>query len=58
MILSLLQNMSHQRNKTVIIVTHNAALAQAADKVIRIKNGEIESVETNKSPKSPSEIDW
>ena len=43
---------------TVIIITHNTAIAEMANRVIRIKNGEIESVETNKSPKSPSEIDW
>ena len=41
-ILSLLQNMSVNNNSTVVIVTHNAILAEAADKVIRIKNGKIE----------------
>ncbi|MBE6839455.1 MAG: ABC transporter ATP-binding protein [Ruminococcus sp.] len=58
MILSLLQNMSHQRNKTVIIVTHNAALAQAADKVIRIKNGKIRDITINENPLPVSEVNW
>lgn len=57
-ILSLLQQMSHERGKTVIIVTHNAALAQAADKVIRIKNGAIKEVAVNKAPLAISEVNW
>lgn len=57
-ILSLLQQMSHERGKTVIIVTHNAALAQAADKVIRIKNGAIKEVAVNKTPLAVSEVNW
>lgn len=57
-ILSLLQQMSHERGKTVVIVTHNAALAQAADKVIRIKNGAIKEVAVNKTPLAVSEVNW
>ncbi len=57
-ILSLLQEMSHKRGKTVIIVTHNAALAQAADKVIRIKNGKIRDVTINENPLAVSEVNW
>lgn len=57
-ILSLLQQMCKERNKTVIIVTHNAALAQAADKVIRIKNGKIKEIITNDKPLAVSEVNW
>lgn len=57
-ILSLLQQMCKERNKTVIIVTHNAALAQAADKVIRIKNGKIKEIVTNDKPLAVSEVNW
>lgn len=57
-ILSLLQQMSREKNKTVIIVTHNAALAEAADKVIRVKNGKIKDVNINKSPLAVSEVNW
>lgn len=57
-ILSLLQQMSRERNKTVIIVTHNAALAQAADKVIRIKNGKIKDITKNETPLAVSEVNW
>lgn len=57
-ILSLLQQMSRENNKTVIIVTHNAALAQAADKVIRIKNGKVRDITVNTSPIAVSEVNW
>lgn len=57
-ILSLLQSLSREQDKTVVIVTHNAALAQAADKVIRVKNGKIKEVTVNKSPKAVSEVTW
>ena len=58
LILNLLQDMSNNQNTTVIIVTHNAILAEAADKVIRIKNGQIESITINEIPKKISEIEW
>lgn len=57
-ILDLLQKMSHNDNKTVVIVTHNSALAEAADKIIRIKNGKIREIILNNSPKSVSEVNW
>lgn len=57
-ILSLLQKLSRDKNKTVIIVTHNAALAQAADKVVHIRNGKIKDVTINESPIDVSEVNW
>ena len=58
LILNLLQSMSNDKNTTVIIVTHNAILAEAADKVIRIKNGQIEDIVINENPKKVSDLDW
>ncbi|SDA67480.1 ABC transporter ATP-binding protein [Methanobrevibacter millerae] len=58
LILNLLQDMSNNKNTTVIIVTHNAILAEAADKVIRIKNGQIESIVINDNPKRVSDLEW
>lgn len=58
LILNLLQDMSHNKETTVIIVTHNAILAEAADKVIRIKNGQIESIVVNEDPMKITDIDW
>lgn len=45
-------------NNTVIIVTHNSLFAEIADKVIHIKNGEIESITKNKHPKNIDEVIW
>ena len=58
LILSLLQDMSNKQNTTVVIVTHNAILAEAADKVIRIKNGQIESVVVSENPKRITDLEW
>lgn len=43
---------------TVIIVTHNSLIAEIADRVIRLKNGKIESNEINKHPKKINEVVW
>ena len=43
---------------TVIIITHNTALAPMADKVIYIKSGQIEKIETNSHPLPIEEIEW
>ncbi|MEE3490885.1 MAG: ABC transporter ATP-binding protein [Methanobrevibacter sp.] len=58
LILNLLQGMSNNKNTTVVIVTHNAILAEAADKVIRIKNGQVESITVNDNPKMVTDLDW
>ncbi len=58
MILNLLQDMSNNHDTTVVIVTHNAILAEAADKVIRIKNGQIESIVVNENPKKITDLEW
>lgn len=57
LILALLQDMCEKLNTTVVIVTHNAILSEAANKVIRIKNGQIESVIVNEMPKKVSELE-
>lgn len=58
LILSLLQEMCHEKNTTVVIVTHNSQLAEAADKLIRIKNGEVEEIKINETPLDITEIEW
>ena len=58
LILNLLQDMSNNKNTTVVIVTHNAVLAEAADKVIRIKNGQIESIVINENTKKIDDLEW
>lgn len=57
-ILRLLYDVSKKNNKLVVVVTHNQALKDMADKVISIKNGKIESIAINKSPTPIEEIEW
>ena len=57
-ILKLLQNMCRERGMTVIVITHNQALAPMADRLIHIKNGQVSRMETNEHPMSIDEIEW
>ena len=57
-ILKLLQDMSRKENMTVIIITHNGAIAPMADKVIKFKNGTAENMIINERPKPIEEIEW
>ena len=50
-IIKLLQDTCHKTNTTTIIITHNAIISEIADKVIKVKNGTIESININKNPK-------
>ena len=57
-ILKLLQDTCRKMNMTVIIITHNLALTPMGDKVIKVKNGEIESVVVNDNPTPVERIEW
>lgn len=57
-ILNLLQKMSRQYHNAVVVVTHNAAIAPAADRVIRLKDGHIQAVKDNASPTPMEEVVW
>ena len=57
-ILQLLQTTGRKTGMTVIIITHNSALTAMADRVIRVKNGTIASVEINEHPQDIAEIEW
>ncbi len=58
MVLSLLHKMSREYGKTVIIVTHNAAIAPAGDKVIHLKDGGIANIEMNSNPIPMEQVVW
>ena len=58
LILKLLHDVSKEQKKPVIIVTHNAALKDMADKVIHIRSGRIESIEINPDPMPIERIEW
>ena len=57
-ILKLLQDTARKENMTVLIITHNTAIAPMADKVIHFKNGTAEKIEINEKPQSIEEIEW
>lgn len=57
-ILKLLQDTCRKENMTVLIITHNTAIAPMADKVIHFKNGTAESVEINENPMPVENIEW
>ena len=57
-ILKLLEETARKEKMTVIIITHNAAIAPMADKVIKFKNGSASDIIINKKPKSIDEIEW
>lgn len=57
-ILKLLQDTCRNKGMTVIVITHNSALAPMADRVIHIKNGRVESMEMNAHPVQVETIEW
>lgn len=57
-ILKLLEETCHKESMTVIIVTHNTALADMADKVIKFKNGQVEEIYINHNPRPIETIEW
>ncbi len=57
-VLKLLQKQSKETGHTVVMVTHNSFFADIADRVIRVKNGTVEEVVENDSPKDASEVNW
>lgn len=57
-ILKLLQDTARSTGMTVIIITHNLALTDIGDKVIKVKNGRIESISLNDNPKSIEDVEW
>lgn len=57
-IIQLLIDTCKNRKMTTILITHNSAIADVADKVITIKNGTVDNIKLNTHPKSSSEIEW
>lgn len=57
-ILKLLQDTCREKKMTVIVITHNTAIAPMADRVIKIKNGKVSEVKKNANPASVETIEW
>lgn len=57
-VLGMMRSLNRETGQTFVLVTHNSAIAQMADRVIRIGNGTVQRVETNPSPLNPRELSW
>ena len=57
-ILKLLQDTCRGKGMTVVLITHNSAIAPMADRVIRIKNGRVSEISVNENPVSVESIEW
>ncbi|MDY2727323.1 MAG: ATP-binding cassette domain-containing protein, partial [Anaerostipes faecalis] len=57
-ILKLLQDTCKEKGKTVVVITHNLAIAPMADRVIEIKNGKVNKITINEHPQSVETIEW
>jgi putative ABC transport system ATP-binding protein len=57
-ILRLLVDINEKYNKTVMVITHNAAIGNIADTVIKMRSGEIEEIIKNENPTAPERIEW
>ena len=57
-VLDVMRSLNRETGQTFVLVTHNAAIAQIADRVIRIGNGTVQRVDMNPSPLNPRELSW
>jgi putative ABC transport system ATP-binding protein len=57
-VLRLLVEVREKLSKTVLIITHNSAIAQIADRVIRLRSGEVVETTVNRQPVPPEEVVW
>jgi putative ABC transport system ATP-binding protein len=57
-VLEVLQKTCMEYNMTVVIITHNSAIAQIANRIIKMKNGAVEEIIVNKHPLEIKEINW
>ncbi len=57
-ILKLLQDTCRERHMTVVVITHNSAIAPMADRIIHIKNGKVSRMEENPNPVPVEMIEW
>ncbi len=58
LVLDVLKRVHRESGKTVVIVTHNAAIGKMADRVIRLRSGTIQDITHNESPLEPADLTW
>ena len=57
-ILALLQDTCYKTGMTVVLITHNSAIADMANRVVRMRSGKVESITENEHPKLVEDIEW
>jgi putative ABC transport system ATP-binding protein len=57
-VLEVMRNLNRETGQTIVLVTHNAAIAQIADRVVHVSNGAVHKVETNANPIAPRALSW
>ena len=57
-VLKLLQDTCQKNNVTVVVITHNMALTDMGNKVIKVKNGVVSDIKINENPKPIERIEW
>jgi putative ABC transport system ATP-binding protein len=57
-VLKVMRTLNRETGQTFVIVTHNSAIAQIADRVIRLGSGKVQNVIENDTPFEPTEINW
>ncbi|MDR1214160.1 MAG: ABC transporter ATP-binding protein [Propionibacteriaceae bacterium] len=57
-VLELLTEVNRERGKTVVVITHNSALAAMADRVVKLRSGQVESVTLNPARRPVAELEW
>ena len=57
-VLELMERVNREYGCTFVIVTHNAAIARMADRVLRLRDGRLAADEVNESPVPASELEW
>jgi len=57
-VLEVMHNLNRETGQTIVLVTHNAAIAQIADRVVHVSSGAVQRVETNANPIAPRALSW
>ncbi len=57
-VLALLRNLQRRLSMSIVIVTHNTAISAMADRIVRIRSGQITQAERNLAPREPEQIEW
>jgi putative ABC transport system ATP-binding protein len=57
-VLGLLNDVNHRLGKTVVLITHNLAISRMADRLVRMRSGEVVELTTNPEPARPDDISW